>query len=110
MPEQPPVGPVVAQNYYWAKPGHAEAVYRHRLHASHVREQLGLPRGCVLRLHSASDILPDVMWECDYPDLEARQRDLEILNQSDTFREVRSHMRTLIRQFERSTWEVEPRL
>lgn len=97
---------VVVQNYYWAKPGNTEAVYQHRLHASAVRAQLGLPGGRVLRRTGASDWLPDVMWECTYASLAARKHDLDILEASTVFREVMAHMRTLIRRFERASWTI----
>jgi hypothetical protein len=39
----------IVQNNYWALPGKAEEVFQWRIHASDVRERLGLPRGQVLR-------------------------------------------------------------
>ena len=83
--------PVVVQNSYFPKPGKEKEVYEWRLHASDVRAKLGLPKGRVLRRIS-DNTGPYVIWECDYPSLEARQKDVEKLDRSDEFKKVQEHM------------------
>jgi hypothetical protein len=106
-------GVIVVQNYYYAQPGRADEVFRWRLHASDVREKLGFPRGRVLRRMggteemSASSELPDVIWECEYPSIDARERDTKAVTATAEFQAVQQYMRTLIRRFERGTYEVE---
>jgi hypothetical protein len=102
--------PIVVQNFYYALPGKAEEVYQWRLHASEVRARLGLAVGRVLRLTStggAKDAeLPDVVWECEYPNAAARAADLAKLDASTEFDAVEAHMRRLIRQFRRGVFIV----
>jgi hypothetical protein len=107
-------GAVVVQNYYYAKPGKADEVYRWRLHASDVRAKLGFARGRVLRRintgnqTSAAQELPDVIWECEYPTIKDRERDASALSASPEFQAVQKHMGTLVRRFERGAYRVQP--
>jgi hypothetical protein len=96
---------IVEQTQYWALPGQSEEVFLWRVHACNVGEKLGLPRGRVLRRQGISEELPDVMWEVEYPDADVRDRDLKSRDDSE-FQNVRQHMDTLTRRFERSFWEV----
>ncbi len=99
---------IVVQNYYYAKPGKADEVFQWRLHASDVREKLGLPRGRVLRhVGEPERDKPDVVWECEYPDEAAREEDVRILSSKREFDDVMKHMGTLIQRFERAIYEVE---
>jgi hypothetical protein len=103
---------IVVQNFYYALPGKADDVYRWRLHASEVRARLGLAVGRVLRRAQTSGDdaedaeLPDVVWECEYPNAKARAADLARLNASREFDAVEAHMQTLIRQFRRAVFTV----
>jgi hypothetical protein len=103
---------IVVQNFYYALPGKADEVYRWRLHASEVRAQLGLAVGRVLRRGQAPGgdaddaELPDVVWECEYPNAQARAADLARLSASGKFDSVEAHMQTLIRQFRRAVFTV----
>ncbi len=97
---------IVVQNYYYPKSGNAEAVYQWRLHASDLRAKLGLPVGRVLKKYSG-DCLFDVIWECNYPSIEAREADVKKLDESAEFAKVQEHMGTLIQKFERAIWEVD---
>jgi len=99
-------GPIVVQNSYWAEEGLEEEVYQHRLYASRVRAGLGLYVGRVLRRVSDSKTQPDVIWECEYPSMAARQADLEALSASGDFEPVMETMGTLIRRFDRALWRV----
>jgi hypothetical protein len=106
--------PIVVQNFYYALPGKADEVYRWRLHASEVRARLGLAVGRVLRRTPASPGeaedagLPDVVWECEYPDAKARAADVARLDASGEFNPIEAHMETLIRQFRRVAFTVSP--
>jgi hypothetical protein len=62
--------------------------------------------GRVLRRQSDSETQPDVVWECEYESLEARQLDTEQLSRSVAFDEVMEHMGTLIDRFDRAVWQV----
>lgn len=97
---------IVVQNYYYALPDKSDEVYAWRLHASEARAKLGLRRGRVLRRIPASQpesgfVLPDVIWECDYPSDAARQEEIKRLADSQEFDQVERHMETLIRGFRR---------
>lgn len=96
---------ITVLNGYFAEEGRGEEVLSHRLHASAVRRALGHPGGRVLRRVSEGD-LPEVVWQLDYRDLEARERDAEAVSSTPQFREVMDHMGTLLRKFERGVWQV----
>ena len=100
-------GHLVVFNMYYANPGMADDVLKTRLYASVVRDRLGLPRGRVLRRINDSDELPDVIWECEFADVDAHDRDMDARAASDAFEGVRDRMRKLIRRFERTLWRVE---
>lgn len=102
-----PTGMIIVQNYYYAKPGKAEEVYSWRIHASDVREKLGLRRGRVLRRIGDSTKQPDVIWECEYPNGAIREAELKVLENNGEFNEVVKHMETLIAHFDRTSWQVE---
>lgn len=101
-----PADAVVVQNYYFPKPGKEEAVHELRLHASDVREELGLPRGAVLRRVEGPDSLPLVIWQNEYASVEERRRDSEAAVSAPAFQEVMDEMGTLLRHFERALWEA----
>lgn len=105
---QDAVGPIVVRNYYWAREGLADDVYRQRLHASEVRRRLGLYTGRVLRLVEGPAGQPDVIWECEYPSRAAREADVQALADSGEFEEVTEKMGALIERFERAVWSVAP--
>ncbi|MVM29314.1 hypothetical protein GO755_04660 [Spirosoma sp. HMF4905] len=96
---------ILVQNLYFPKPGKEEEVFKWRLHASEVRAKLGLPKGRVLKKLSGSGG-PFVIWECQYPSLEAREKDVTILDKSDEFKEVQAHMSTLLDKFERYVFAI----
>ena len=95
---------IVARNLYYANDGQADAVHRHRVRACEARERLGLPRGRVLRRARGASNLPDVVWECDFDDIDAYDRDMAALAASPEYEAIRAHMRTLIQRFERVLW------
>ncbi len=109
--DQPGTGAIVVQNFYYALPGKAAEVYALRLHASDVRAALGLPRGRVLRRTTdepkpdPSSPIPDVIWECEYPTLAAREIDVATLGRSKEFERVEERMDHLLRKFARATFE-----
>ena len=98
-------GTILVQNLYFPKPGKEEEVYKWRLHASDVRSKLGLPKGRVLKKLSGTDG-PFVIWECEYPSLEAREKDITVLDKSEEFKQVQAHMSTLLDKFERSVFAI----
>jgi hypothetical protein len=98
-------GMIIEQTSYFALPGKADDVYQLRLHACDVLEKLGLPRGHVLRRQGKSDTLPDVMWQVEYPDEAAHQRNLKIRLESAEFSAVRDQMKTLISHGDLGIWE-----
>jgi hypothetical protein len=97
--------PILVQNHYYPKEGKEKEVYEWRLHASDVRENLGLPKGRVLKRISGEN-KPYVIWQCEYPSLEAREIDVKELDKSEEFKKVQHHMGTLLEKFERSVWEI----
>lgn len=97
--------PIVVQNAYFPKAGKEKEVYEWRLHASEVREKLGLPKGRVLRRISEGSG-SYIIWQCDYSSIEERKKDVELLDRSEEFKKVQEHMSTLLDKFERSVWEV----
>ncbi|MEJ0103720.1 MAG: hypothetical protein WDO19_14710 [Bacteroidota bacterium] len=97
---------ILVQNHYYPKPGKEEEVYKWRLHASAVRAGLGLPKGRVLKKLTGNGG-PYVVWECEYPSLNAREKDVASIDQSDEFKKVQEHMGTLIERFERYVWEID---
>jgi hypothetical protein len=98
--------PIVVQNAYFPKAGKEKEVYEWRLHASEVRDKLGLPKGRVLRRISEGNG-SYVIWQCEYSSIEERQKDVEKLDQSEEFKKVQEHMSTLLDKFERTVWEVD---
>ncbi|MET0336573.1 MAG: hypothetical protein ABW063_02315, partial [Caulobacter sp.] len=68
-------GRILVQNKYYPKPGQEAAVLATRLEASAVRQKLGLQTGLVLVRKSEADGAPYVIWECEYPSIEARRAD-----------------------------------
>ena len=98
-------GTIIEQDEYFALPGKAEEAYQVRVHACDVLEKLGLPRGHVLRRQGDSATLPDVMWQMEFPDDAARQRNLKIRLESSEFTAVRDQMKTLIRHAELGVWQ-----
>ncbi len=89
-----------------AKAGMAEAVYQQRIHASEVRQKIGLPPGQVFRRVGGTGDLPDVIWQLEYLNADAMKRDLDARAQSREFdQEVRVKMRTLIEKFSRGFYQ-----
>ena len=105
-PQNQPGGVTVLQVFYYAKPGKADEVLSHRQHVSDILEKLGLPRGRVMRRVGGSDDQPDVMWECEFPNVAARDHFLEVAAASSEFVEARKYMTTLVSKAERRDWEV----
>ncbi len=99
-------GPIIEQTSYYAKAGMAEAVYQQRIHASEVRQKIGLPPGEVFRRVGGTGDLPDVIWQLEYLNADAMKRDLDARAQSREFdQEVRVKMRTLIEKFSRGFYQ-----
>ncbi len=99
-------GRIVVLNMYYANPGKADEVLQTRLQASNIREQMGLPRGRVLKRINDAENLPDVMWACEYADIAAHDADMASRAGSDSFEGIRDRMRTVLQRFERTLWRV----
>ena len=97
---------ILVQNHYYPKPGKEDEVYKWRLHASAVRDSLGLPKGRVLKKLTGNGG-PYVIWECEYASLDAREKDVTRIDQLSEFKKVQEHMGTLIEKFERYVWEID---
>ena len=104
--EPEPATRVLVQNKYFPKPGQEDAVLATRLEASAVRKKLGLEVGVVLLRRSEADGSALVIWECEYPSIEARQADAAKAEGSAAFKAVQSKMRPLTEKFERHTWQI----
>src|SRR6267378_77085 len=104
-PFQQGPGPIIEQTAYYAKPGMAETVYQHRLHASDVRQKIGLPAGRIFRRVGGEGELPDVIWQLEYANEDEMNRDLKARAQSREFEEVRLKMRTLRANFSRGFYQ-----
>lgn len=98
---------IVLQVFYYAKQGKADEVFSHRQHVSDLLEKLGLPRGRAMRRVGGSDDQPDVLWECEFPTVAARDHFLEVAGASLEFVEARKYMTTLVTKAERRDWEVQ---
>jgi hypothetical protein len=98
--------PILVQNHYYPKPGMQAEVLALRLHASEVRKNLNLVVGRVLERINPEDGKPYVIWEAEYPSLEAREADTSALDKSEEFKEIQQAMGKLIDKFERSVWKI----
>jgi hypothetical protein len=97
---------IVVQNLYFPKPGLEQEVLKTRLEASSVRRKLGLQVGRVLLHNNEVDGQPYVIWECDYPTLQAREKDAAAAENAPAFQAVQKKMSDLIARFERTLWTV----
>lgn len=91
----------VERTNYWARPGQLEDVVRIRKKASAVRADLDLPVGTISYKVDQDNDGPDVTWECPFPTVEARRRDLAARAASPRFEAVRAEMGQVIARFER---------
>lgn len=101
-----PRAAIVVQNLYFPKPGKELEVLAWRLKASSVRAKLGLREGRVLKNSAAGTGHPFVVWECEYPSLQAREEEVAALDRSSEFKQVQDHMSTLLDKFDRIVLEV----
>ena len=97
---------IVARHLYHPLPGKSADVLRQRQVACDLREKLGLPRGRVLTRVRGDDERAEVLWEWDYLDAAAYDRDMSTQNASEEFMAVRRQMRTLIQRMDRVLFEI----
>ena len=97
---------IVSFNFYYARPGVADAVLAQRLRASDVRVRIGLPYGRVMRRTAGGEALPDVIWEQEFDAVEEHNADMAARAASAEFEAIRAGMRPLLRRFERPLFEV----
>lgn len=93
---------LIERTHYFAKPGRAEAVLAIRRQACAVRLSIGLRSGRVfVRAEGSTGRVPDVTWECDYPDKASHAADLAARAASPAFEAVRKEMGANIDAFDR---------
>lgn len=97
---------IVVQNRYFARYGKRDEALRTRQRASQVRADAGRPVGRILVSVGQGHPVPDFVWECDYPNMDARDEDAAWADNSSEFEEVREVMSTLLERFERLVFEV----
>lgn len=93
---------ITERTHYFAKPGLAEAVLAIRRQANAVRRELGLASGRIYTRGAADGTgVPDVIWECDFPDEAAQAADLSARARSEAFAAIRAEMTRHLSRFER---------
>ena len=97
----------VVQNRYFITPGREAEGLETRHRASRVRAAEGRPVGRIMVSEGPQEgDAPAFVWECEYPDLDTRQADLDWASASADFTAVRQKMGTLLERFERLTFRV----
>src|SRR5262245_6427109 len=98
---------IVERTHYYAKPGLAAEVLDVRRKASPVRLSIGLPAGEIFVKHPGGDgSEPDVVWQCTFANVAARDADLAARAASAEFENVRVQMRKLYTRFERQVFAI----
>ena len=98
--------PVRALNLYYPRDESVLAeVLATRLRATDVRQGIGIPRGRVFTRASGGPDLPDVMWDCPFPDAGAHEDDMRARAASADFEACRVVMRNRTRRFERVIYD-----
>ena len=101
IPEMPAIPTVISYNFYYARPGNADAVLDQRLRASDVRVNLGLSRGRTTSKIQGAEDFADVIWRLDFADMSGQNADMSARAESPAFEAIRHGMRKLYRRFER---------
>ena len=96
---------ILAQNRYHAKRGQEAAVLAVRLEGSSIRKKLGLPAGAIFVRQGEAGDGATVIWECEYPTIEARRDDVAQTKASPEFAAVQRKMQALTEKVERLNWE-----
>ena len=94
---------IVAQNWYFAKPGNAGDVYKLRLHACDVLLRIGVAPGEVFRGRGGSE--PDALWQVEFASRDAAREARRRVAASSEFTAVQERMGKLIRRFETSLYQ-----
>jgi len=98
---------IVERTQYYAKAGLAAEVLDIRRKASDVRVSIGLLAGEILVKHPGGDgSEPDVVWQCTFADLAARDANLAARAVSTEFESVRVQMRKLYARFEQQVFAI----
>ena len=93
---------IVERTHYFARPGRAAEVLAIRRRACAVRRAIGLHAGRVfVRLDESTGRVPEVIWECEFPDRAAHAADLAARAASPDFEAVRKEMGAAIDSFDR---------
>lgn len=99
--------PVVVENRYYIRIGLEDEGLATRRAASRVRAAAGQPAGRILLPVDDDESGLTFTWQCEYPDLAARQDDAAWADASPEFSAVRDHMGTLLERFERTVYVVD---
>lgn len=95
---------VVVQNFYYPKPDQYQTALELRKEASAVRKKLGLVVGVILENTAPETGKPYLIWQAEYPSLQAREADTAKLSESEEFSTIQKKMSTLLDKFERMVW------
>lgn len=90
---------------YYARPGMAGEVLKHRRRGSRIRVALGLEPGRIFVRQG--DKGPDIRWECDFVDETALAADLAARDGSPEFAEQRKTMSSMLERFERHVFALD---
>jgi len=99
--------PVIVENRYYIRAGQEAAGLATRRAASRARAAAGRPVGRILLPVDADESGLTFTWQCEYPDLAARQDDATWADASPEFSAIRANMGTLLARFERIVFVVD---
>jgi hypothetical protein len=106
---------ILVHQRYFAKPALRENVIDTRINASRRLIELGVPAGRIwvpvrdannLRTGAEQSPLPDVIWECTYPSLAAREEFRARQEFDPRFHAIRTHQGTQLAQWLRKHYEL----
>jgi hypothetical protein len=106
---------ILVHQRYFAKPALREKVIDTRIEASRRLIELGVPSGRIwvpvrsadnLRTGAEESALPDVIWECTYPSLAAREEFRARQESDPQFHAIRTHQGTQLAQWLREHYEL----
>jgi hypothetical protein len=97
---------VIVQNRYFVHPGHHdEAIEIHR-RVNTVRRDAGRPRGRILLPVEIGPEVPNLIWECEYADLDALNDDITWADSTPESTEVHGQLADITDRFERLVFRV----
>jgi hypothetical protein len=102
---------ILVHQRYFAKPGLRDRVIDTRVEASRRLAALGVPAGRLwvpVRGRAGIDDagLPDIVWECTYPDLDDRERIRARQEADPAFRGIRARQGTQLDRWAREHYQL----